>query len=49
LNQGVATMQAGLSLKFHSSKGVGLSTDVKIGGPLKVRCGGDFYASEALK
>jgi hypothetical protein len=43
------TMQAGLSLKFHSSKGVGLSTDVKIGGPLKVRFGGDFYASEALK
>jgi len=43
------TFQTGLSVKFHSTKGVGLSGDVKIGGPVKVRLGGDFYASEALR
>lgn len=43
------TFQAGVSVKFHSTKGVGVGADVKIGGPVKVRLGKDFYAFEALK
>ncbi len=39
------TAQAGIFLKFHSSKGVGLGTEVKIGGPVKLRLGADYYAS----
>lgn len=38
------TVQAGVQLKLHTAKGVGVGADVRGRGPINVKVGGDFWA-----